>query len=117
MQVQQQELVGLGGGEIVGLDIHTAHPVNLTLESLHQVAADESNGTSDQSFFKAGLLWSFYSFKFQAPRLRLINVPIPKSRRRGCLSRRCQIIRAASSRGIRFRTSFAGLFKRLKRLT
>jgi hypothetical protein len=35
----------------------------------------------------------------------------PKSRSRGCPSRRCRIIRTASSLGIRFRTSLAGLSK------
>lgn len=49
--------------------------------------------------------------------VRLRSVRNTKSTSRGCLSRRCRIIRAASSLGIRFRTSLAGLFKRPKSLT
>ncbi len=52
-----------------------------------------------------------FRMMFLFHRVRLRRALNPKSMSRGCLSRRCRITRAASSRGIRFRTSLAGLFK------
>ncbi len=50
-EIQQQEFIGLGLGKFVLLDVHAAHPVSLSLELFHQVAADESSCTTYKSLF------------------------------------------------------------------
>jgi hypothetical protein len=43
-QVQQPELIGLGFGELVLLDIDAADPVAVALQLLDQMPADEATG-------------------------------------------------------------------------
>ena len=54
-QVEQQEFVGGAGGELVGFDVHAAHPVALAFEVCDEVAADETAGATDQGSFHACL--------------------------------------------------------------
>ncbi len=49
-QVEQQELVGRGGGELVLLDIHSPDPVAFLFEFLGQVATDKATGAAEQGF-------------------------------------------------------------------
>ena len=47
-QIQHHEFVGRRRGELVGLAIHTAYPIALRLEPLHQMAGDEPASAADQ---------------------------------------------------------------------
>ncbi len=46
-QIADNELVGLGFGVFVPLDVDAPDPKAFRLQSLHKVAADESTGASD----------------------------------------------------------------------
>jgi len=50
-QVPDREVIGRGYGVLVFLQVDTAHPVTLVLQSLHQVPTDESACTTDQRAF------------------------------------------------------------------
>jgi hypothetical protein len=58
-QVAYDEIVGVGLGELMKFQIDPANPKSVLLESLHEMATDESTGSADQrAFHYLSLLFS-----------------------------------------------------------
>jgi len=69
-QVEQQELIGLGGRELVLFDVHPAHPIPLALQLLDQVPANEPSGATDECCFHTLLSFFEWAMQYVAPESR-----------------------------------------------
>ena len=65
-QIQDEELVRLGGGELVLLDVHAADPVPFSFQFLDQVPSDKAACTANQCCFHHNPLF-VYILKNKVP--------------------------------------------------